>query len=170
MMDISIRPHAPLIRVSNLFAACVLTVAALAGCTGTVRETAGQAAAPTISGTPATRAAVDRAYNFTPTVSNPSGMPLTFSIHSPPPWATFKSSTGQLVGTPSSANVGTYPNIVIAVTNGNSPPVRLPAFSLAVVTASAATSYTVAYDGNDSSGGTPPADTDSYAAGATVTV
>jgi uncharacterized repeat protein (TIGR02543 family) len=169
-MDIFIRRRAPFIRASQLFAACLLTVAALAGCTGGVRETAGQAAAPTISGTPVTRVAVNRAYNFTPTVSNPSGMPLTFSIHSAPPWATFKTSTGQLGGTPSSANVGTYPNIVISVTNGNSPPVRLPAFSLAVVTANAATSYTVTYDGNDSTGGAPPAERDSYAMGATVTV
>jgi uncharacterized repeat protein (TIGR02543 family) len=97
-------------------------------------------------------------------------MPLTFSIHSAPPWASFKTSTGQLGGTPRSTNVGTYSNIVISVTNGNSAPVHLPAFSLAVVAGANAAIYTVTYDGNDASGGAPPASPTSYSTGATVTV
>jgi hypothetical protein len=108
-------------------------------------------------------------YSFTPTVSNPSGSALTFSIQGTPHWATFNSKSGQLNGAPSSTDVGTASNIVISVTNGTTPAV-LPAFSITVVAAAAAATYTVTYNANGATGGTAPTDTKSYAAGATVTV
>ena len=74
--------------------------------------------APIISGTPATSVTVGQAYSFTPTASDPNGQTLTFSITNKPSWATFSASTGRLDGTPAAANVGTYPGIVISVSDG----------------------------------------------------
>lgn len=42
-----------------------------------------------------------------------------FSIQNKPLWATFNTSSGQLSGTPSSSDVGSYPNIVIGASNGS---------------------------------------------------
>src|SRR5581483_9628639 len=46
-------------------------------------------------------------------------------------WASFSATTGQLSGTPSSSNVGTFPNIVISVTDGQSS-VSLAPFTITV--------------------------------------
>jgi hypothetical protein len=74
--------------------------------------------APTISGTPVTSAEADRPYSFRPTASDPDGDALSFSISNKPSWATFDSTTGTLYGTPTAANVGSYPNVVIRVSDG----------------------------------------------------
>jgi len=71
-----------------------------------------------ISGTPATTDVAGQAYSFTPSASGPSGYTLTFSISGKPGWATFSSTTGQLSGTPTTANVGSFSNIVISVNDG----------------------------------------------------
>ena len=68
---------------------------------------------PTISGTPPTTDVAGNAYSFTPTASGPSGYTLTFSISGKPAWASFNTVTGQLAGTPTTANIGSFPNIVI---------------------------------------------------------
>lgn len=73
---------------------------------------------PTISGTPATTDVAGQAYSFTPTATGPSGYQLSFSISGKPAWASFSTATGQLSGTPSSSNVGSFPNIVISVSDG----------------------------------------------------
>ena len=73
---------------------------------------------PTISGTPPTTATVGTAYSFTPTASDPDGGTLTFAIANRPSWATFSTTTGRLAGTPAAANVGTFANIVISVSDG----------------------------------------------------
>src|SRR2546422_133120 len=70
---------------------------------------------PTISGSPATSVVAGHSYSFAPTTTDPSAKTLTFAISNKPSWATFSSSTGQLSGTPAAANVGTYSNIVISV-------------------------------------------------------
>src|SRR6267378_1915034 len=85
---------------------------------------------PTISGSPATSVVAGQHYSFIPTTTDPSGKPLTFSISNQPAWATFSATTGQLSGTPAAANVGTYSNIVISVSDGTSS-VVLPAFTIA---------------------------------------
>lgn len=90
--------------------------------------------APTISGTPATTASAGAAYNFQPTASDPNGDTLTFSIQNAPSWATFSTSTGRLSGTPTSANAGTFSNIIISVSDGTNR-VSLPAFSITVAQA-----------------------------------
>ncbi len=89
-------------------------------------------AAPTISGTPATQVGVSQAYTFAPTASDPEGATLSFSIANRPSWATFETATGKLIGTPQTANVGKYSNIIVRVSNGSSS-VSLPAFSINVV-------------------------------------
>lgn len=85
----------------------------------------------TISGTPSSAVNVGSTYSFTPTVTNPGGATLTFSIQNKPAWASFSSSNGQLAGTPTAASAGTYSNIVISVTDGTSSP-ALPAFAITV--------------------------------------
>lgn len=73
---------------------------------------------PTISGAPATTDVAGSAYSFTPTARGPSGYKLTFSISGKPAWASFNTATGLLAGTPTAANVGSFANIVIGVSDG----------------------------------------------------
>jgi hypothetical protein len=89
---------------------------------------------PTISGTPATSVVAGNSYAFAPTASDQDGDPLTFSIQNKPTWATFSTSTGKLSGTPSSSQVGTYSNIIIAVSDGQAT-TSLPAFTITVTAA-----------------------------------
>jgi hypothetical protein len=84
-----------------------------------------------ISGNPPTSVNAGSAYAFTPTASGAAGVALTFSIQNPPPWATFNSANGALTGIPAAANVGTYPNILISVSDGSSS-TSLPAFGISV--------------------------------------
>jgi hypothetical protein len=86
---------------------------------------------PTISGDPATVVAVGAPYLFTPASSDADGGELSFTIKNMPVWARFNNATGALTGTPSTADVGNYPGIVITVLDGASSAV-LPAFSIAV--------------------------------------
>jgi len=73
----------------------------------------------TISGHPTSSVAAGSAYSFTPTATDTrTGRKLTFVIANKPAWATFSSTTGKLSGTPSSANVGKYSDIVIRVHDG----------------------------------------------------
>jgi hypothetical protein len=74
--------------------------------------------APTISGSPLAQVGVGQAYSFTPTAGNAGGNTISFSIQNKPAWASFSIATGQLTGTPASASVGTYSNIIISVSNG----------------------------------------------------
>lgn len=97
-------------------------------------QAAGSASTPTISGSPRTTATAGQAYTFTPSASDPGGATLTFSITNKPAWASFNTSTGALSGTPSAANVGSYANILITVSNG-SRTASLPAFAITVAAA-----------------------------------
>jgi hypothetical protein len=71
------------------------------------------------------------AFSFSPSATDPDGDTLTFSITNRPPWATFSTGTGQLSGTPVAANVGTYDNIVISVSDGSAS-AALPPFAISV--------------------------------------
>ncbi len=93
------------------------------------------AAAPTISGTRPTGAIVGVAYNFQPKAADADGNTLAFSIQNKPSWATFSTTTGKLSGTPTSANIKTYSNIIISVSDGTSK-ASLTAFSITVRAAS----------------------------------
>jgi hypothetical protein len=59
-----------------------------------------------------------QAYRFRPSAADPEGSTLSFSISSKPAWATFNVATGELAGTPTVAQVGSYKNIVISVHDG----------------------------------------------------
>jgi hypothetical protein len=87
--------------------------------------------APAISGTPAVTVAAGSNYSFTPVAGDASGNALIFSILNGPSWATFSASTGQLSGTPQSADVGTYLDILITVSDGHASAL-LPAFAIQV--------------------------------------
>lgn len=89
----------------------------------------------TISGTPSGAVNVGSTYSFTPSVNNPGGGTLTFSIQNRPSWANFNGANGQLTGTPVAANAGTYSNIVISVSDGTNN-AGLPAFNITVNQAS----------------------------------
>jgi Putative Ig domain len=84
-----------------------------------------------ISGQPVTALNANTAYVFLPTASDPADKPLEFTIQNKPSWASFDASTGELKGTPSSANVGTYDGILIGVSDGNAT-TALPTFSINV--------------------------------------
>jgi hypothetical protein len=86
---------------------------------------------PVISGTPPTGASVGIQYAFTPSATDLDGNALSYSITNRPSWATFNASTGRLAGTPTSANIGTYSNIVIGVSDGKAT-AQLPPFAIAV--------------------------------------
>ena len=90
--------------------------------------------APTIVGTPPTTATVGQVYSFTPVGDDADDDTLTFSIQNKPAWATFNTATGRLSGTPALADVLTYSNIIISVSDGTTS-VPLPSFNLAVVQA-----------------------------------
>jgi hypothetical protein len=70
-------------------------------------------------------------YAFQPSASDPDKNPLVFSITGMPLWASFSTSTGLLSGTPSSADVGTFSNIVVSVSDGHSE-VSLRGFTITV--------------------------------------
>ena len=87
--------------------------------------------APTISGTPAASVTVGVAYAFHPAATAAEGSTLTFAISNKPAWAAFDAASGTLSGTPIAANVGTYSQISISVSNGVAG-VSLAPFSISV--------------------------------------
>jgi hypothetical protein len=103
---------------------------------------------PVISGTPPGTAVAGRAYSFQPSVSNPVGSALTFSVANQPKWAAFNSASGHLAGTPNVSELGVYPNITITVSDGMTS-AALPAFSIVVAAAAPAAGLSIS--------GTPPA-------------
>jgi hypothetical protein len=92
---------------------------------------------PTISGSPSTSVIVGSAYSFHPTASDADGDTLTFAIANKPAWATFAAATGALSGTPTTAQAGTYANVLISVSDGTTS-ASLPAFSITVAAAAGA--------------------------------
>jgi hypothetical protein len=88
-------------------------------------------APPTISGHAATAVNAGVAYSFTPTAADANNNTLSFSIRNMPAWATFNTASGTLSGTPAAADVGTYANIQISVSDGKAS-AALPAFTVAV--------------------------------------
>jgi hypothetical protein len=87
--------------------------------------------APTISGNAPGAVNASSAYNFLPTAADADGDTLAFSIDNKPDWATFNTSTGRLSGTPAAADVGTYSNIAISVSDGHDSTALSP-FAVAV--------------------------------------
>jgi hypothetical protein len=144
-----------------------LSAAALSGCGGGDEEspTSGTAQppsgpptgstnrAPTISGTAPPSVNASSPYSFAPTAADADGDTLAFSIQNKPAWATFNTSTGRLSGTPAPADVGSYSNITISVSDGKTS-TSLSAFAIAVVTVSngsATLSWTAPTENEDGS-------------------
>ena len=141
--------------VSVRFVVCGLAVlSALAGCggsggsaasAGAPSSSAATSAAPTVKAMQISTSAsaqgsvsVGQTFTLTPNVTGGNGKTLTFSVANAAPWMTFNASTGVLTGTPTAANVGTYANIVISVSDGQESASAAP-FTIQVVAAAAAT-------------------------------
>jgi hypothetical protein len=73
-----------------------------------------------------------RTYTFVPSANDSEGKALSFIIVNKPSWASFDPGTGTLQGVPQAADVGSYPNITISVTDGLYL-VALSSFSIDVV-------------------------------------
>ena len=74
--------------------------------------------APSISGSPPSEVTVGNPYSFAPAANDPDGDTVAFSVSGLPNWASFDATTGRLSGTPGDADVGTYSNIRITVSDG----------------------------------------------------
>jgi Putative Ig domain len=97
---------------------------------------------PVISGTPPTKVMAGSGYTFQPTASDPAGKLLSFSVQNKPAWAGFSIASGQLYGTPSGVQTGTYANIVISASDGTAAS-ALPAFSITVTSPTVTTGTAV---------------------------
>jgi hypothetical protein len=86
---------------------------------------------PTISGHAVTAVNAGSAFTFTPTAADANHDSLAFSVTNLPGWAKFNTASGTVSGTPGAADVGTYANIQISVSDGRTR-VALPAFTVAV--------------------------------------
>ncbi|MBN8444009.1 MAG: tandem-95 repeat protein [Gammaproteobacteria bacterium] len=87
---------------------------------------------PTISGSPVTTVAQGALYQFTPVAADIDvGTSLSFIVINQPAWMSFNPATGSLSGTPTNADVGSYSNIQIRVSDGELT-ATLPAFSIEV--------------------------------------
>lgn len=86
---------------------------------------------PTISGTPPGTVKAGSLYSFTPSADDADDDSLTFSVANKPSWASFSATTGRLWGTPTGAQVGTYSNVSIRVSDGKAT-TSLPAFGITV--------------------------------------
>jgi hypothetical protein len=104
---------------------------------GNSRQSSASNRAPTISATPATQAVVGSAYALIPSVSDPDGDTLAFSIKNRPSWAEFSTATGELKGIPQAQHIGSYADIVITVSDGSTT-VALPAFTITVASTAVA--------------------------------
>lgn len=123
----------------------VLQSLLLFGCGSPVNEQAGDSGAvnpgtlgnraPNIAGTPPASVNVGDSYVFVPNASDADGDPLTFSIQGLPDWATFDTTSGELSGVPSGADLGLYSNIQITVSDGKTTN-SLPMFSINAVAVS----------------------------------
>jgi hypothetical protein len=80
---------------------------------------AGAVTALRISGAPALSIEAAHYYAFDPSAQGPAGSKLSFAVSNKPSWAQFDATTGRLFGTPPPANAGSYPNIVISVSDGS---------------------------------------------------
>jgi hypothetical protein len=114
-------------------------------------EPVAAATTPTISGSPVTTDTTGQAYSFVPSTTNPGGGALSFSVSNLPAWAKFSTTTGAVTGTPTSVQVGAYPNIGVSVSNGTAS-ASLAAFSITVTAGSANLSWTAP---TDNTNGTP---------------
>lgn len=117
------------IHFPGLAAGCLLlTAVLLGGCGGGDGDSADSSAvnspsdsgntAPTIGGTPGATVVAGQAYSFQPSASDADGDQLTFSVTNLPDWASFNATNGRISGTPTAAQVGSYANVSVTVSDG----------------------------------------------------
>lgn len=94
--------------------------------------------APTVTGSPGSTAVVGQAYSFQPSANDADGDRLSFTVANLPDWASFSAETGRISGTPTTAQVGTYANISITVSDGTASATLGP-FAIAVSDVSSGT-------------------------------
>ncbi|MEH6395112.1 tandem-95 repeat protein [Pseudoalteromonas sp.] len=87
---------------------------------------------PTITGVPSGAVNENSQYSFMPTATDNDGDNLSFSIENQPQWLAFDTTTGQLLGVPSNADVGSYTDITLSVSDGVATQSLTP-FTLTVV-------------------------------------
>lgn len=87
--------------------------------------------APVISGSAASSIVEGEFYLFTPAASDADGDTLTFSVQNLPAWAQFDTKTGSILGVPMTADTGSFQDIIISVSDGQSTS-SLSAFSIDV--------------------------------------
>jgi hypothetical protein len=73
---------------------------------------------PVISGAPQSKIIAGQRFEFRPSVSDPDGGKLEFTIANKPRWSSFDARTGRLAGTPRASDVGDFRDIAIAVSDG----------------------------------------------------
>jgi hypothetical protein len=105
---------------------------------------------PTISGTPPETIQAGSTYSFTPTAIDVDNDTLTFTIQNKPSWASFDTTTGTLSGTPSTADIGIYSNIIITVDDGRGGTASLPAFDIEVTISTSSTDINASIFNNES--------------------
>ena len=125
--------------------ACVLVIACVSACNqdgaysgsaewaepDNVHPRQSANSAPHIVGNPGSEVLVGNRYRFVPSATDADGDDLTFSIARKPHWAFFDTATGRLAGRPGSADVGSYEEITIRVSDGRTTR-ALPRFSINV--------------------------------------
>ncbi|MGB0938822.1 MAG: Ig-like domain-containing protein [Colwellia sp.] len=87
--------------------------------------------APIIEGQPEVNIVANNEYHFLPSISDVENGQLTVSVENLPEWLALDSTTGELKGTPTNAQVATYNNIQMSVSDGTMTS-QLPAFSIDV--------------------------------------
>ncbi|MBB1295643.1 Ig-like domain-containing protein, partial [Pseudoalteromonas sp. SR41-4] len=87
---------------------------------------------PVITGVPSLAVNENDLYSFVPTATDNDGDNLSFSIKNKPSWLNFDTTTGELSGRPSNADVGSYAGITVSVTDGIASQSLTP-FTLTVV-------------------------------------
>jgi hypothetical protein len=126
------------VALSSLLAACGGGGGGSGSSTSAQTSTGGTPAAsnsaPTISGAATASVTAGQSYSFKPSASDADQDKVTFTIANKPAWAAFDSATGALTGTPATTDVGSYPGIEIAATDGEAV-TALPAFGITVAAA-----------------------------------
>ena len=84
-----------------------------------------------ITGAPNRQVVANQPYWFRPTANGANGARLQFGISNPPHWSTFNATTGEVTGTPSSADIGVYRGVTVTVTAGTQ--MRAMSFDVEVV-------------------------------------
>lgn len=125
------------------------------------RTTSTGMSAPSIGGSPAGVVMAGQAYSFTPTVTDAGQGTLAFSVQNAPHWATFNSATGELSGTPTLADVGTFSNIGVNVSDGSNS-ASLAQFSIVVTETAPGTASLTWAAPTENTDGSPLTDLSGY--------